>query len=64
MRFVDLIDYDYETNDSNTRLIDNMDCESGIMIYEVKWSSEWDEHLEFVKDKKLEKECGVYFKSC
>ena len=31
-----LIDYVYEMNDFNTRSMDYMDCENGIVIYEVR----------------------------
>ena len=40
-----------------------MNCEDGMVVYNVRWSSEQVEHKGYVNDQKLEKECGVYLKS-
>ena len=47
MRFVNLINYVYEMKDFNAGLMDIIDCESRIMIYDVRWPSKQVEHLEF-----------------
>ena len=45
MRFVDLIDYEYQVSDFNVRSMVIMDYESEIVIYDVRWPSKWNEHL-------------------
>ena len=47
----------------NIGMIKFMNCEDGMVVYNVRWSSEQVEHKGYVNDQKLEKECGVYLKS-
>ena len=39
------------------------DCEHGMVVYDVRWPSEWVEYLGFLNDCELEKECQVYLRS-
>ena len=45
-------------SDFTVEMKDDMDCEGGIMFYNVRWPSEW-EHLEIMYDWELEKECEI-----
>ena len=39
MRFIDLVDYNYETSNCNVKMLDFMDYENGIVAYDNRSSS-------------------------